>query len=102
MFLRTGGIAGPFSYPGPGANPPMPESIDEATVRHIAKLARLELSDDEVRRYTGQLGEILAYVQKLNEVDTRSTEPTAHALPVTNVLRDDEPKSPLGAEKVLA
>jgi len=80
----------------------MPQAIDEQTVRHIARLARLELSDEEVGRYTHQLAEILAYVQQLNAVNTEGVEPTAHALAVSNVLRDDVPVAPLGAEKALA
>ncbi len=80
----------------------MAEAIDEKTVRHIARLARLELSDEEVGRYTHQLAEILAYVQQLDAVNTDGVEPTAHALAVSNVLREDVPVAPLGAEKVLA
>lgn len=80
----------------------MAEAIDEKTVRHIARLARLELSDEEVGRYTHQLAEILAYVQQLNAVNTEGVEPTAHALAVSNVLREDVAVAPLGAEKVLA
>ncbi len=69
----------------------MASEIDEAQVRHIAKLARLNLSDDEVRLFAGQLGEILSYFKQLDEADTAGVEPLAHPLPVTNVLRDDEP-----------
>jgi len=65
--------------------------IDEAQVRHVAKLARLELSDEEVALFAGQLGAILQYFHQLQEVDTTGVEPMAHPLPVTNVLREDEP-----------
>lgn len=80
----------------------MPAPIDEATVRHVAHLARLKLSDDEVHRYTQQLVAILEYVQQLNRLNVDGVEPTAHALPIVNVLRPDEPREPLGAEKALA
>ena len=67
----------------------MSRSIDEETVQHVAHLARLELTDHEVRQFTRQLAEILTYVQQLNEADTDNVKPTAHALPVENVSRDD-------------
>ena len=65
--------------------------IDETQVRHIAKLARLHLSDAEVRLFAHQLGDILDYVRQLQTVDTTGVEPLAHALPLTNVLRPDAP-----------
>jgi len=80
----------------------MPEKIDAAQVRKVAKLARLELTDAEVQEFTGQLGAILGYVEKLNELDTADVEPLAHCLPVTNVLRKDESCASLGTERVLA
>jgi aspartyl-tRNA(Asn)/glutamyl-tRNA(Gln) amidotransferase subunit C len=67
----------------------MPALIDEAQVRQVAKLARLELRDDEVQLFAGQLAAILEYVQQLDRVDTRGVEPLAHALPVRDVVRDD-------------
>jgi len=67
----------------------MSQSIDEATVRHVAHLARLELSDDEVEQFTCQLAEILTYVHKLGELQTDDVPPTAHTLPVKNVFRSD-------------
>lgn len=80
----------------------MSHLIDEARVRHIAKLARLKLSEDEVRVFAAQLGRILAYVQQLEQVDVTGVEPLAHPLPLTNVLRDDEPHAPLAVEAALA
>ena len=79
----------------------MSHLIDEGRVRHIAKLARLDLSDDEVRLFAAQLGRILAYVQQLEQVDVTGVEPLAHPLPLTNVLRDDEPHTPLPVEAAL-
>jgi aspartyl-tRNA(Asn)/glutamyl-tRNA(Gln) amidotransferase subunit C len=67
----------------------MSQSIDEATVRHVAYLARLELTDEEVERFTRQLAEILTYVHKLNELQTDDVSPTAHTLPVKSVFRND-------------
>ncbi len=80
----------------------MSHPINEATVRHIAHLARLALRDDEIERFTAQMGGILAYVQQLSALDVSTVEPTAHPLPVTDVLRDDLPHQPLGADAALA
>ncbi|MFQ6048011.1 MAG: Asp-tRNA(Asn)/Glu-tRNA(Gln) amidotransferase subunit GatC [Phycisphaerae bacterium] len=80
----------------------MAERIDEQQVRHIAMLSRLKLSDQELSLFTRQLSAILDYVQKLNELDTRQVEPTAHAVPIHNVFRDDEPDEPLGVDVALA
>lgn len=80
----------------------MPAKIDEKQVRHIAHLARLKLTDDEVARFGGQLSGILEYVEKLGEVNTDGIEPTAHALPVHNVFRDDVPATSYTPEQALA
>ena len=58
-------------------------------VKHVAKLARLELTESEIERYSKQLGDILKYVEQMNEVDTQNVEPMAHPLPVVNVMRED-------------
>ncbi|MCL2329833.1 MAG: Asp-tRNA(Asn)/Glu-tRNA(Gln) amidotransferase subunit GatC [Phycisphaerae bacterium] len=76
--------------------------ISESDVRHIAYLARLHPTDDEVRRASEQLSAILAYVDQLNEVDTTDVSPTAHALPVKNVFRDDVPGVSLTPDEALA
>ena len=80
----------------------MPEKIDAEQVRKVAKLSRLDLSDAEIAEFTGQLGAILEYVEKMNELDTSEVEPLAHCLPISNVFRADEIKPSLGTEKVLA
>ncbi len=80
----------------------MAEKIDELQVRKVGKLARLDLSDGEVREFTGQLSAILEYVEKLNELDTGDIEPLAHCLPVSNVFREDKARKSLGTEKTLA
>ena len=58
-------------------------------VKHVAKLARLELTDSEVEKYSKQLGDILKYVEQMNEVDTTGIEPMPHPIPIYNVMRDD-------------
>jgi len=63
--------------------------ISEEEVRHVSKLARLELTDEEVKMYSKQLGDILKYAQQINEVDTSGVEPMPHALPLYNVMRED-------------
>ena len=59
-------------------------------VEHVAKLARLELSEDEKQKFTKQLGDILKYVEQMNEVDTNGVKPMAHAFDFVNVMREDE------------
>jgi aspartyl-tRNA(Asn)/glutamyl-tRNA(Gln) amidotransferase subunit C len=76
--------------------------IDPDQVRHVAHLARLTVSDEEVARFAGQLSAILEYVEQLNELDTRNVPPTAHALPVHNVLRDDVARPSLTPDQGLA
>ena len=75
-------------------------SIDE--VRWVAKLARLELSDSELEMMTRQLGAIVTYVDQLQKVNTDGVEPLAHALPIHNVFRDDEPRPSLPVDAALA
>lgn len=58
-------------------------------VEHVAKLARLELTEEEKVKFSKQLSSILTYVEEMNEVDTTGIEPMAHAIPVTNVMRED-------------
>ena len=75
-------------------------SIDE--VRKVAALARLELSDEELARMTGQLAAILDYVDQLQQVPTDGVEPLAHPLKVHNVFRDDQPAPSLPVEDALS
>ena len=63
--------------------------ITSEEIRHVAILARLDLTPDEQERLTGQLGRILVYMDKLNELDTSGVEPMSHAVDVVNVLRPD-------------
>jgi len=70
-------------------------------VRHVAKLSRLSLSDAELEQYRGQLGAVLGYITKLNQLDLEGVEPLAHPSGQTNQLDDDEPQSGLALEQVL-
>ena len=76
--------------------------ITREQVQHVAKLARLNLSDDEVTMFTGQMADILAYVEKLNELDTDGIVPTSHAVPMENAFRDDVVQPSIGADAALA
>ena len=67
----------------------MAKKIDQAQVRKVAKLSRLELTEAEIEEFTGQLSAILDYVEKMNDLDTTNVEPLAHCLPISNVLRQD-------------
>ena len=80
----------------------MPNTIDSDLVRHIGVLSRIELSDEQVDVLSGQLGSILGYFDKLQELDTEDVEPLAHAAEVFNVLADDAPAPSLGPERALA
>lgn len=76
--------------------------IDKKTVEYIANLARLSLTKEEKETFTKQLDKILTYIDKLNELDTSSIEPTFHPLPLKNVFREDEVKPSLPKEEALA
>ncbi|KPJ66163.1 MAG: glutamyl-tRNA amidotransferase [Coxiella sp. DG_40] len=80
----------------------MKQKIDEAQVRKVAKLSRLDITEAEVEEFTGQLSAILDYMDKLNELNTADVEPLAHCLPISNVFRKDSVKESLGTEKTLA
>ncbi len=77
-------------------------AIDEQTVDHVARLARLELSEEERTRFAHQLGRILEYCAKLDELDTTQVEPTSHVIAMTNVFREDIVETPLARDAVLA
>jgi aspartyl-tRNA(Asn)/glutamyl-tRNA(Gln) amidotransferase subunit C len=76
--------------------------ITREDVIHVANLARLELDPAAIDAYAAQLDEILAYVTKLNEVETAGIEPTRHASERTNAFREDVPQPGLTLERVLA
>jgi aspartyl-tRNA(Asn)/glutamyl-tRNA(Gln) amidotransferase subunit C len=76
--------------------------ITAVEVEHVANLARLRLTHEEKELYREQLSAILEYAETLNAVDTSAVPPTAGVLPLTNVMRPDEPEAPLPVEDVLA
>lgn len=76
--------------------------ISREDVLHVALLARLELSEAEVERFTRELNAILGHVDQLRAVATEGVEPTSHPLALVNVMREDEPRPPLPREAVLA
>ena len=80
----------------------MSGKIDEKLIRHVGRLARIELTDAQVAMFGRQLADIVEYVDKLQQVDTDGVEPLAHALPVHNVLAEDVPHESLSAEQALA
>ncbi len=71
-------------------------------IEKVARLARLELSEDEMETFGNQLEQILTYMEQLNRLDTTGVEPTSHAIPIYNIFREDEVKSSLAQEEVLA
>ena len=77
-------------------------SLSEKDVQYVAKLARLEVTDQEVAKYTQQLDNILEYVQQLNKLDTTNVEPLAHVLDLKNVTREDKPAPSLTQQEVLS
>ena len=71
-------------------------------VKHVARLCRLNLSDEEIKLFTRELSDILTYIEKLNKLDTDAVKPLTHVLPLSNVLREDEVRASLPLEKSLA
>ena len=75
--------------------------ISEEEVRHIANLARLKFTDEEISKYTKDLASIVEFADELNEVDVKDVMPTAHILDIRNVFRKDEVHSSYDREKLL-
>ena len=75
--------------------------ISRDDVVHVARLARLDLTEEELDRFTGQLAAVLEHAADVASLDTAGVPPTAHPLPLTNVLRDDVPGPSLDREEVL-
>ena len=80
----------------------MAERISRDDVAHVAHLARLDVTPDELERFTEQLGAILDHAEDVASLDTAGVPPTAHPLPLENVLRDDEVRPSLDRDEVLA
>jgi len=76
--------------------------ISQKMVESIAELAKLQLTNDEITLYAGQLTEILKYFEKIQNLDTSHIASTASVLPITNVLRIDEAGTPLSTDEVIA
>jgi aspartyl-tRNA(Asn)/glutamyl-tRNA(Gln) amidotransferase subunit C len=75
--------------------------IEREQVLHVAKLARLRLTDDEVDRMAEELSKILGHVETMNELDLDGVEPTSHVVDLTNVLREDTPRPGLDRDTAL-
>jgi aspartyl-tRNA(Asn)/glutamyl-tRNA(Gln) amidotransferase subunit C len=75
--------------------------IDRGQVLHVAKLARLKLSEEEVDRMVGELSGILDHVDRIGRLDLDGVEPTSHVVPLENVLRPDEPRPSWPRETML-
>jgi aspartyl-tRNA(Asn)/glutamyl-tRNA(Gln) amidotransferase subunit C len=71
-------------------------------IEHVARLARLDLSEAEKERMRAQLDAILTYIHKLRQLDTDGIEPTSHAIPMVNVMREDDLRPCLPREEMLA
>ena len=74
--------------------------IDREQVLHVARLARLELTEDEVERMSGELTGILSHIEKIGELDLDGVRPTSHVVEVTNALRADEPRPSWPREQI--
>ena len=80
----------------------MPESISPADVAHVARLARLDVTDEELELFSGQLAAVLDHADDVAALNTEGVPPTAHPLPLVNVLRDDVERESLDRDEVLA
>jgi len=76
--------------------------IDREQVLHVARLARLKLSDEEVERMAGELSDILGHVDRISQMDLDGVEPTSHVVALENVVRADVPRPSLPREAALA
>ncbi|HTV11801.1 MAG TPA: Asp-tRNA(Asn)/Glu-tRNA(Gln) amidotransferase subunit GatC [Acidimicrobiales bacterium] len=80
----------------------MPKPISRADVAHVARLARLALTEEELERYTVQLASVLEHAADIEALDIADVPPTAHPLPLSNVMRDDVPGPSLDRDEVLS
>lgn len=77
-------------------------AISPKDVEYLSRLARIQLTGEELSRFSGQLGEILSYVEKLKQAQTEGVPPTSHVLPLSNVFREDRLQPSLSTEQALA
>jgi aspartyl-tRNA(Asn)/glutamyl-tRNA(Gln) amidotransferase subunit C len=75
--------------------------IDRDQVLHVARLARLKLTDEEVERMSSELSAVLDHIEQIGELDLEGVEPTSHVVPVENVLREDKPRPSWPREQIL-
>ena len=75
--------------------------ISDKEIQHIADLAELYLSEDEKKRMSAELSQILGHIEKISELDIQNVKPTSHAVAMENVFRNDEPVESLDKEEVL-
>jgi len=80
----------------------MSQPLSRADVAHVARLARLDVTEEELERFTVQLGAVLAHAADVEALDTAGVPPTAHPLELANVMRDDVPRPGLDRDEVLA
>jgi aspartyl-tRNA(Asn)/glutamyl-tRNA(Gln) amidotransferase subunit C len=76
--------------------------ISKEEVLYVAHLARLDLDEESIEKFAGQIDEILGYIEKLNQVETKDIKPTSHAISLTNAFRDDEEKEHIDRKLALA
>jgi aspartyl-tRNA(Asn)/glutamyl-tRNA(Gln) amidotransferase subunit C len=76
--------------------------LDRDQVLHVARLARLEVTDEEVQRMAAELSKVLDHIEKIRELDLADVPPTSHVVDVVNILRADEPQPCLPVEVALA
>jgi aspartyl-tRNA(Asn)/glutamyl-tRNA(Gln) amidotransferase subunit C len=79
----------------------IPRVIDREQVLHVARLARLKLTDEEVERMASELSGILEHVERIGQLDLENVEPTSHVVAVENVLRPDEPRPSWDRDEIL-
>ncbi|HMJ66940.1 MAG TPA: Asp-tRNA(Asn)/Glu-tRNA(Gln) amidotransferase subunit GatC [Candidatus Binatia bacterium] len=73
----------------------------DLNVKYVAHLARLSLTPEEEQKFAAQLGQVLGYIEKLRQIDVSRVEPTAHATPLSNIMRSDERRPSLSNEEAL-
>ena len=76
-------------------------AIDKKTVKYVAHLARIDLEPKELEKLSGQLQDIIGFIDKLKTIDIKGINPTSHILPMNNVLREDQPGESLPIDKAL-
>ncbi len=80
---------------------PDPKNQQTVDARYVADLARIELTDEETRNYQAQLEDILAYIEQLSQLDVEGIEPTAHGMPLHNIMREDKTEPSLDRREVM-